>query len=199
MTVGNVVRLATALGASANLTLQWRGAALDRLADSRHAQLQNHVASLLSRSGWTVRPEVSFNHYGDRGRVDLLAHHLTTRMVLVVEIKTAVGDLQDMLGRLDTKVRLAPMLASQAGWTDVSATIAAVVIGDSRAARRIVAAHSALLVGFSLRGRAAAAWLRRPRLPPPRGLLWFANSANARGVRFIDGQRSRKRPDSHQA
>jgi transcriptional regulator with XRE-family HTH domain len=197
--IGNVARLAGALGASADLQLRWRGAELDRLVDARHASLQNHVADMLSHAGWTVRAEVSFNHYGDRGRVDLLAYHFALRIVLVVEIKSGIGDLQETLGRLDIKARLAPVLARQAGWADASSAVVALVIGDSRAARRIVDAHLALLHGFPLRGRAASAWLRRSRVPPPRGLLWFVNAANARGVRFIDAQRSRKRPDSHLA
>lgn len=197
MTVGTLSQLAAALGASASLQLRWNGAELDRLVDARHAALQNHVADMLGRAGWTVRPEVSFNHYGDRGRVDLFGFHPGLRAVLVIEIKSAVGDMQETLGRLDVKRRLGGELAREVGWTNVSAALPALVIGDSRSARRIVEAHSALLGGFTLRGRPAAAWVRNPRLPTPRGLLWFANPANGRTVRFTYGQRARKRPNSH--
>ena len=96
------------------------------------------------------------------------------------------------------KVRLAPALARQAGWTDASQAIPALVIGDSRAARRIVEAHAALLGGFPMRGRRATAWLREPRLPAPLGVIWFAMPANGHAKRFTEGQRARKRPNSRQ-
>jgi transcriptional regulator with XRE-family HTH domain len=197
MTMRHVARVAAALDASAHLQLRWNGAELDRLVDARHAALQNDVAGLLSRAGWTVRPEVSFNHYGDRGRVDLLAFHPGLRAVLVLEIKSALGDIQETLGRLDVKLRLSSGLTRDAGWTDATLAIPALVIGDSRAARRIVDGYSALLAGFPMRGRPATAWVRHPRLPAPRGLLWFATPVNGRTARFTDGQRVKKRPNSH--
>jgi hypothetical protein len=63
-----------------------------------------------------VQPEVSFNHYGDRGSCDLVALHPGAQALLVVEVKSRLGDVQDTLRRLDTKARLGPMLAEQLGW-----------------------------------------------------------------------------------
>lgn len=42
---------------------------------------------------------MSFNHYGDRGRYDILAFHPPTGILLVVEVKTGIGDVQATLGR----------------------------------------------------------------------------------------------------
>ena len=69
----------------------------------------------MASSGWSVRPEVSFNHYGDRGRVDLLAFHAASGVALVIEVKGSIGDLQDALGRLDVKLRLGRSLADASG------------------------------------------------------------------------------------
>ena len=51
----------------------WRGGALDRLLDERHALLTGRVAELLCEWGWQVATEVTFSRYGERGPIDLLA------------------------------------------------------------------------------------------------------------------------------
>lgn len=83
---------------------QWRGPELDRLLDAAHASLQAAWADRLRQWDWDVRVEVSFNHYGDRGRIDLLAWHPRTRSLVVAEVKSELVDAQDTLGRLDVKV-----------------------------------------------------------------------------------------------
>ena len=101
--LGTVDRVVSALGARLRVRIEWHGEVLDRLADAAHAELQNAFADLLRAAGWSVAVEVSFNHYGDRGRCDVLAFHPATGILAVVEVKTAIGDVQDLLGRLDTK------------------------------------------------------------------------------------------------
>lgn len=142
------------------------------LSDANHAALQNHLAAHLRRDGWLVDSETSFNHYGDRGRIDLLAFHPVLRILLVIEIKTRIQDVQDMLGRLDVKKRVAHGLARDRGW-DVAAVVPTLVVREDRTARRRVAEHAALFANFGLRARAARAWLAHPRLPAPRGILLF--------------------------
>jgi hypothetical protein len=159
-----------------------QGAELDRLIDAGHAQLQDAVAAALTELGWLVRVEVSFTHFGDRGRADVVAFHPVTRILLVVEVKTALGNLQETLGRLDVKVRVAGTIAAECGWTDVAAAVPVLVVTDTRAARRVVAAHASLFARYRLRGRQALAWVRRPGLPPPTGLLWFAKRPDSHGL-----------------
>ncbi len=145
------------------------------MADARHAVLQNWLATLLRAAGWTVEVEVSFNHYGDRGRIDLLAFHATIRVVLVVEIKTMLDDAQEVLGRLDVKARVAPIVARERGW-DVATVVPALVILEGSTARRRVAAHDALFASLDLRARAATAWLGDPRRGAvPGGILLFVS------------------------
>ena len=191
VTVGTIERIALALGASVDLTLRWEGEQLDRLIDAAHSWLEQHVAEALSGNGWLVKAEVSFNHFGDRGRVDLLAFHSPTRIVLVVEVKSGIGDIQDTLGRLDVKSRLARSLADAAGWADPRAVVPALTIADTRSARRVVADHEALFSRFALRGRSALAWTRRPSMPDPSGLLWFTNVPDLHGVTVARGRRVR--------
>ena len=164
---------------NAYLAVELRVSGERPLSDANHAALQNRLADLLRGAGWLVATETSFNHYGDRGRIDLLAFHPGLRILLVVEIKTRIQDVQDMLGRLDVKRRIAPMLARDRGW-DVAAIVPAFVVREDRTARRRVAEHAALFTNFSLRARAARAWLRRPWMPAPQGILMFEEVHAAR-------------------
>jgi transcriptional regulator with XRE-family HTH domain len=116
ITVGSLGRLTEALDAQLVVEIRWRGAELDRLVDADHARIVSAGAQRLERSGWIVRTEVSFNHFGDRGRCDLVAWHAGTRTLVIVEVKSRIGDLQETLGRLDVKARLGSVIADQLAW-----------------------------------------------------------------------------------
>ena len=141
--------------------------------DARHAQLQDWLAGMLRKHGWSVLVEHSFNHFGDRGRIDVLAFHLIGRVLLVVEVKTRTDDAGDILGRLDVKRRVAPILARQQQWPATS-TVPMLLVLEHRTNRRRIADHAAIFAGFTLRGRAASAWIRRPGAPEPSAILLFA-------------------------
>ena len=153
----------------------------DGCVPTRRSQ-ERRCASSPRSCGWLTAVEVSFNHYGDRGRVDVLALHAPTRAVLVVEVKSALGDLQETLGRLDIKARLGRMicrfrrLAGRARW------LPALIIGDSRTRAARVAGHAALFARFSVRGRSARRGCDIPRLPSPTGSLWFVSVPDSHGV-----------------
>ena len=167
-TVPDLETWATTLGAHLALDVRMDG---ERpLADARHAELQNWLIGLLRRAGWVVDAEVSFNHFGDRGRIDVIGFHPVVGCLLVVEIKTRFTDAQDVLGRLDVKRRIAPNLAAERGWP-ATATVGALVFREDTTTRRRLAAHAELFARYVLRGRRAVAWLRRPRPPVPRGIL----------------------------
>jgi hypothetical protein len=196
ITVQSLERVAGVLGATLEIRAHWYGADLDRLIDARHAALQEEVARFLVEHGWQVRAEVSFSHYGDRGRIDLLARWPPSGLVLVIEVKSQIGDIQDTLGRLDTKQRLARVVAKELAWT-VTAAVPVLVVADSTPARRTISAHAAFFGQFTLRGRQAVAWLRHPVGTVPGGLLWLAKGPDSRGVSTNHAKRVRKGPDSH--
>ena len=172
--LGAIARLTEALDASVDVTVKWRGEELDRLIDSAHADLVQACVQLFDSRRWLTRVEVSFNHYGDRGRADVVALHPATRTLAVAEVKSALGDMQDTLGRLDVKARLGAVLAESVGWDRPRRVVPVLVIGNSRSARRIISARDELFQRFNVRGRQAIAWLRDPRASSPTGLLWFA-------------------------
>lgn len=167
-TIPALDRWSTALGA--HLTLALRVDGERPLADARHAELQNWLVSVLRHAAWIVDAEVSFNHYGDRGRIDILAFDPVLRCLLVVEIKTRFVDAQDVLGRLDIKRRVAPKLAAERGWS-ASMTVPALVFREDSTTRRRIASYEALFARYALRGRTAMTWLRHPHAPAPSGVL----------------------------
>jgi transcriptional regulator with XRE-family HTH domain len=168
--VEEVERWATAL--NGHLSLELRVDGERPLVYARHAAIQNWLAGILRADGWIVEVEVSFNVFGDRGRIDVLAYHAMTGALVVIEIKTRIDDAQDVLGRLDVKKRIAPTIARDRDWRVVGITPALFVL-DGSTARRRIGAHAALFAPFALRARAAMAWLRRPKSPMPTGILAF--------------------------
>jgi transcriptional regulator with XRE-family HTH domain len=193
VTVGAAQRLAETLEARLLIDVQWAGAELDRLLDAGHAALAEWLAGRLLRYGWDPRAEVSFNHFGDRGRYDLLAFHASTRALLVIEVKTAVGDLQDLLGRLDIKVRLARRAGMAFGWQPRS-VIALLLLADGTTNRRRLKEHPTLFGRFGLRGAMASRWLRYPGLDAsPSGVLLLRKLPYANHGDLIRRHRIRKR------
>lgn len=188
-TIRSVLR---ALDASARLEPMWRGRGdLDRLLDADHARLMQDWADRHQRAGWEVWNEATYSIYGERGRIDQLAYHPSTAVLEVTEGKTGIWDVQDTLGRLDEKIRLAPQVAAQRGWK-VSRVVGALVIVDGTTARRRVREHEHLFARYSLRGRAASAWVRDPR-PATDGLLLFVSlpPTNQRRLRRAGQRRVR--------
>ena len=168
------------VAAALDLRLAWdagfRGAELARLRDADHAGLGEVMMRLLERFGWIVLPEVSFNHYGERGRIDILAYHAASRTLLVVELKTLIVDVQATLGATSVKQRVAPRVAQERGWRPEAVTPALVVLATTTNRRRL-ADHERLFARFTVRGRAASAWLRTPTGAPD-GLLILLNLSN---------------------
>lgn len=164
-TIATVRRTLRALDTSADLHPMWGGpGGLDRLLDADHARLMTIWAQRHARAGWVAWTEASYNVYGERGRIDMLAFHAPTATLEVVEGKTGIWDLGDTLGRLDVKVRLAARIAATRGWRPRK-VVAALVVAEGSTARRRVADHAALFADFSTRAPTVRAFIRDPRIP----------------------------------
>lgn len=164
MALGQIRRVAAALEVRIEMTARARGGDLERLVNARHAALTEAVLVGLAKApGWTARPEVSFAIYGERGVVDVLAWHAASRSVLVIEVKTAIVDVGEMLGTLDRKRRLAPAIGRSLGWSPETVSTW-LVVGDGMTNRRQIAAHRATLAAsLPADGRQLRAWLATPR------------------------------------
>jgi transcriptional regulator with XRE-family HTH domain len=171
-----LLAIAEALEADLSLAVRWRGPRLARLLDRRHARLQDRVVRVLSSAGWEVRVEESFNHFGERGSVDILAWRPDRRALLIVEIKTELVDLQETVRTLDMKARVVPAVVRRnRGWQpDAIASI--LVLPEANVHRRAVAQHAALLAAaLPARTCAIRRWLSGPS-GSLRGILFFPNT-----------------------
>lgn len=158
--------VASALDARIDFDLRWRGGQLDRLLDARHAALQQEVVRRLTRApGWLAAPEVSYSISGERGAIDLLAWHAGSGALLVIEIKSQIVDLQDLLCTMDQRRRLAPAIARGRGWQG-RAVSTWVAVEDTDANRRRARRHADLLAAaFPATGSVVRGWLRAPVKP----------------------------------
>jgi hypothetical protein len=155
------------------------GGDVRRLLDADHANLQALWKSRLEQHGWEVSAEATFNHFGERGSIDLLAWHAATSTLLVIEIKTVVVDVQDLLAGVDRKVRIGDVVARKRGWSP-RAVVPGLMVAEGTSVRRRITDHASLFAPFSLRGRSAVAWLADPVGPAPSGILCLTKLPNAR-------------------
>ena len=173
-------RCLAVLEVTLDLTPRWRGADLARLLDESHASIQAGWKPRLEKWGWQVWVEQSFNVYGDRGRVDLLAWHPVHRLLLVVEVKTVIADAQALLGGLDVKVRVAREVARSLGIGGVRSVVPVLLVAEGTTNRARIRRLAPLFERFALRGRQAMSWLRRPN-EAVSGLLIFTDLRFATG------------------
>lgn len=156
-------RIAAALDVTLDVSIRWQGGDLPRLLNARHAAMHEEMAGRFGAlPGWDYEPEVSFSIWGERGVIDGLAWHAATRCLLVIELKSELVDVNDLMSGVDRKGRLAAEIARGRGW-DAASVSTWVVLADGRTNRRDVARHATTLRSkFPADGHAIAAWLRRP-------------------------------------
>ena len=197
MCLDDLRSLADALGAELDLRVRWHGEGLDRLLDAAHADLADGVVRMLTRLSWETAAEVTFNHFGERGSVDVLGWHAGRRALLVTELKSVVPDHQAMLSSHDRKVRLGREIAHGRGWDPV--TVASLlVIRDSRTSRRRISEREDLFRNaYPDRSAAVRRWLRDPS-GPLAGLLFLPDYRPEGARRPVTGRQRVRRPSSAQ-
>ena len=161
--VGTLRKVARPLEIRVELLPRSRAGDLDRVVSARHSALAEEVVAWFERlGGWTLRPEVSFSIYGERGIVDLLAWHERRAALLVIELKTEIVDVGELLGTLDRKRRLAREIVRDLKW--VPATVStALIVGDGMTNRRRVRAHAGTFsAALPDEGRTLRRWLLDP-------------------------------------
>lgn len=180
-----------------DVRLLWRAEKLDRLLDKGRADLVDRMIDLLTAMGWTAAAEVSFSIRGERGSVDVLAFHPTTRAVLVVEVETVVPDVQAMLVTLHRKGRLGREIAQARGWAAASVTRLLVLPDDRTARRRIDAYATTFRTALPARTVEVRRWLGNPAGASD-GILFLSDATQA-GIRQRErGRRSVSRLDRAQ-
>jgi hypothetical protein len=158
--------------ARVRVSVWWNGAAIDRLLDQRHAGLVDLSIVVLRRFDWDTQTEITFSDYGERGSLDLFAAKPAVAAVLVGEVKSDWGSMEETLRRLDVKARLAPKLAVATFGFKPAVVGRVLILPEESTARRVAAKYAATLdAALPDRNRRIGAWLRSPA-GPLRG-LWF--------------------------
>lgn len=182
MPLDTLEKVATALEIRLQVIARWRGGDLDRLVNARHSALHELVARYLSaHEVWVFAPEVSFAIVGERGVIDILAWHPATRSLLVIELKTEVVDVQEAVGTLDRKRRLALRIAAERGWRASTVSVW-LIVAEGTANRRRIANHRVMLrAALPADGWAMRGWIRQPSGRAIAGLSLWAYSGSSNG------------------
>jgi len=154
--------VAGALDVRATVELHGSGADLDRLLGAGHSAMHEELARMFAgrRTGCAARRDL--RDLWRARAIDVLAWHEPTRSLLVIELKTELVDMQETVGTLDRKVRLAGKIARERGWDPLTVS-SWLLIAESPSNRRAARRHGAMLgQRFTVDGHAMAAWLRRP-------------------------------------
>lgn len=163
---------------------RWRGGDLDRMMSRRHSALHESVTRALAAAfpEWEIAPEVSFSIYGERGVIDLLLWHPGRRALLVIELKTDIVDVGEMLGTLDKKRRLAWKIAEEKGWVPLTVSAWIVVAGSRTTERRMAEFRAMLRSAYPAGGRQVRAWLRDPEGSIAGLSTWAAERSRGREI-----------------
>ena len=180
MSLDTVERVAAALEMRLQVIARWRGGDLDRLLNARHSAFHELVARYLSSAdGWVFVPEVSFSIVGERGVIDILAWHPASRALLVIELKTEIPDIQEAMGTLDRKKRLALRVARERGWHASSVSVWMIVAEGTANRRRITSHRTTLRAALPADGWAMRQWLHEPTGRPIAGLSLWSNAGGS--------------------
>jgi hypothetical protein len=175
--IGAVERVVVGLGAELDVRVRWHGEELDRLLDAAHAAMVERLIEILVPLGWQCAAEVTFVIGGGRGSVDVLAWHERSGRLLVVETKSVVPDLQQMLGAFDRKVRLAPTIAARRGWRSTGVAKAIALAGTPTNRRRAEQFAATLRSVLPSDGATMRRWLADPVGPSP-AAVWFLSDGH---------------------
>lgn len=161
--LGVLEKHAAVFGLRVDIRVIGRAGSLIRLADEEHARMVETVAAWFREHGFRTETEASFSEWGERGRIDLLAFEPATRVLVIVEVKTQLLDLQDLFGSLNVKERLAATIAERRGWT-VNRCVTMLAVAHTAANRTVVREHPSLFASFDTRRLTIARLRLGPRL-----------------------------------
>ena len=181
VTVATLDRIAAALEPGSSAGSRGMAKALDRLLDAAHAALVERIVRAWSRRGGWSRPRCRSTTSGSRlGRRSRLRS--ATGVLLVVEAKSVVPDLQAMLADASTGRRdSAPESRSARVDRQVVARPARHRGASNRTAPGGAAFRDVLQRPFRTEDRAVRAWLAAPDPRQPLRGLWFLSSGSRGG------------------
>ena len=174
MTLAVLRRVAAVLEIRLELLPRGRGTELDRLLSARHSALHESVARALAQDfpDWMMASEVSFSIWGERGVIDLILWHPEHRALLIIEFKTELVDVGELLSTMDRRRRLAAEIVARRGWTPRTVSTWVILAASRTNARRVAEYRTVLRTAFPAGARAIRRWLRDPQRSIAALSLW---------------------------
>lgn len=164
--LGRTLAICSALDIRLDFQPRWRGGDLDRLLNGKHSAMAEQMASWFNRlPAWLLRPEVSFSIEGERGVIDFVAWHAVRRALLLIELKTELVDIGELMATADRRRRLASRIGGDLGWVPEVVGMWVALRNESTNVRRVRQHATVLRAAFPADGRAIARWLREPDVP----------------------------------
>jgi transcriptional regulator with XRE-family HTH domain len=157
-------RLFGAVDAGLDCRVVWRGGAVDRLLDARHAAVVEATVAALRGLGWEVEVEVSFAFGREVGSIDVVAVRRDLAAAAMFEIKSDITSIEELGRRTDIKERLLPRIAEERFGFRPGAIARILVAGESSGIRARVVRHAATFDRlFPGRNVHVRRWLRDPQ------------------------------------
>lgn len=193
--LGTLLTVARVLDVRISIVARSHGGDLDRLVHQGHAGLHESVARWFATElpGWVLAPEVSFSIYGERGVIDILAWHPELRALVVIELKTDVVEVEDLIAQMGRRRRLARRIALERGWDPRTVSVW-VIVAPSRTNRARLARHrTTLRNAFPADGRSMRRWLAAPTTGIAALSVWERTVGGIEPGRFAARHRVRVR------
>jgi hypothetical protein len=109
-------------------------------------------------------PEYTFNHFGERGSVDIVGWHAGRAALVLIEVKTRIVDVQELLSSVTRKARIVPRLLQQERAWQPTFIGRLLALLDTSANRRAIARHEkTFAAAFPERTVTARRWLQAPQ------------------------------------
>ena len=196
VSIATLLAIARVLEIQVTISTRWRAGDLDRLIAGRHGRFHESVARWFETDlpDWILAPEVSYAIYAERGVIDILAWHPARRALLVIELKTDIVDVNDLMATMDRRRRLARQIARDRGWDPLTVSTWVLVAGGRTNRARLAAHRTVLRNAFPVDGRTVAGWLRRPDREIRALSVWDRRDGDAASSDLAARHRVRRRP-----
>jgi len=167
--------------------------------DAVHGWCSSYLARVLRRRGWEVRAEVEIGRDRFRGWIDLLAYRPSDGTLVVIEIKTRIDDLGQIIRTIGWYARSARESAPAYGWRPRRVMRLLAVLATAETETRLEVQRDLVRGEFPATSAAIAAWMDDPRaLPAAAGVVLIDPASRRRAwiVRRRTGGRRAEPPYS---
>jgi transcriptional regulator with XRE-family HTH domain len=167
-----------------------------RQREPAHARLEAHVARRLRDAGWEIRTEVEVGGDRSRGWIDVIAWHGSSRVLLVIELKTEIHDLGQIERSLGWYERECRTVASRERWRPSRVVGCLLLLATDANDARGAENGPSIAGGFPLRSRHLDALVRGAPGDIPAGRAIAMVDPRSRRVDWIRALRvdGRSRP-----